>query len=1182
MAFFGMVEPDESAMIAHVWSPQAMAECRVPDKPFRFPTKTAGLWADPIRNREPVIVNDYSSVLDKRGLPNGHVPITRFLGVPIIENGKVIAVAGTANRMADYGDRHIVRLRLITSTITDFLSVRRKAQALRESEETHRALVEGLPDVVMRFDREGRHLFVSDNVRKTVNMDAKQFIGKTHGELGFPEAQCRFWEDSIRRVFDTGASLETEFTLNGDKLLPTVHNWRLVPERDARGAVSSVLSISRDITAHRQAEQEYRTLFREMMDGFAVHEIICDAAGTPVDYRFLAVNPAFERITGLTAEAVVGKTVLEVMPSTERYWIETYGKVAFSGEPVIFENYSAELGRHFQIAAFRPAPSQFACIFEDITVRKQAEEALRESEEKFRLLHEAAGVGIGYYTPDGIVVSYNCIAARYMGGAPEEFTGKSIHELFPPDQANQFFSRIKIAAESSHWQRYEDCVELPTGDMWFQSIFTRVINSKDQIVGVQIISIEITEAKRAEQEIRRNSERLKAMVEISQHRSETRQMFLDHALDKAIALTGSQLGYIYFYNEERQEFELNSWSKSVMRECLVANPQTSYQLEKTGIWGEAVRQRKPLILNEFWADNPLKKGYPEGHVSLTRFLTIPVFYRKRIVAVVGVANKPSDYNEIDTLELTLLMDSVWKTVESLKKEEALKESEERFRLTYSTSPDAININRLEDGLYVDVNEGFTRLTGFTREDVIGRTSSEINIWRNLEDRKKLVQGLKQRGYYENLEAQFTKKDGGFTTALMSARVISLDGAPHILSITRDISDRIRTEKEKEKLQDQLQQAHKMEAVGTLAGGIAHDFNNLLQAINGYTQLLLMDKSEKDPEHHSLKAIQDAGFRAADLVRQLLLFSRKAGTEKRPIELPNEVERAKKMLERTIPKMIEIQVYFGTRLWTINADPVQIEQMLLNLGTNAADAMPEGGKLLFEIENTALDNEYTQRHLGAQPGHYVLLSVSDTGHGMDKETLEKIFDPFFTTKEFGKGTGLGLASVYGIVKGHGGYITCYSEIGQGTTFKIYFPAIVQPKVEESREAEVKPIPRGTEAILLVDDEDAIRGFAQQALLKFGYSVLTASTGEEALKVYSTKLKEIDLVIMDLGMPGMGGHKCLQEIFSMKPSAKVIIASGYSINGQARKTMESGAKGFVGKPYELADLLNKIREVLDSHS
>ena len=253
------------------------------------------------------------------------------------------------------------------------------------------------------------------------------------------------------------------------------------------------------------------------------------------------------------------------------------------------------------------------------------------------------------------------------------------------------------------------------------------------------------------------------------------------------------------------------------------------------------------------------------------------------------------------------------------------------------------------------------------------------------------------------------------------------------------------------------------------------------------------------------AIQNSASRASDLVRSLLLFSRKAETESKPMELNIEVERARTILERTIPKMVEIDVYPGRRLWTIMADPVQIEQIILNLGSNAADAMPDGGKLTIETANITLEKDYAKQHANSQPGRYVLLTISDTGHGIDKETQKKIFEPFFTTKEFGKGTGLGLASVYGIVKSHDGYITFYSEVGQGTTFKIYLPAMEQ-SVEEKEKDIVPETPKGgDETILLVDDEVAIRGFAQQALMKFGYKVTTASTGEEALDLYQEKVQ-----------------------------------------------------------------------------
>lgn len=371
----------------------------------------------------------------------------------------------------------------------------------------------------------------------------------------------------------------------------------------------------------------------------------------------------------------------------------------------------------------------------------------------------------------------------------------------------------------------------------------------------------------------------------------------------------------------------------------------------------------------------------------------------------------------------------------------------------------------------------------------------------------------------------------------------------------------------------------MEAIGILAGGVAHDFNNILQVINGYTQLMMLEKSETDPDHAKLGEIEKAVEHAAQLVRQLLTFSRKAESKTSALDLNREIISVRKILERTLPKMIDIDLHLGRELAPVTADPVQIEQALLNLATNAADAMPDGGTLVIETENVTLSDDYLDTHVGARAGEYVLLSVSDTGQGMDKDIVEHIFEPFFTTKEFGKGTGLGLASVYGIVKSHGGYISCYSEVGQGTTFKLYLPAAQRQKVPEEKTVEEDLPGGGDETILLVDDEEPIRTFASAALRRFGYRVVTGASGEEALEVITRTGEKIALIILDLGMPGMGGQKCLQEIRKNNPSAKVLIASGYTMNGQVKKTMEAGAAGYIGKPYRINVLLRKVREILD---
>jgi len=504
---------------------------------------------------------------------------------------------------------------------------------------------------------------------------------------------------------------------------------------------------------------------------------------------------------------------------------------------------------------------------------------------------------------------------------------------------------------------------------------------------------------------------------------------------------------------------------------------------------------------------------------------------------------------------------------------SLKQSEERFRTAFHTNPDALAISGLTDGRYVDVNDGFTKMFGYERTDVIGHTAQELKIWESSAQRRELVKALLEKKIVNNLEVNLLTKDGVAKKVIISASVFDYQGTAHILSMTKDVT----TIKETER---QLQQAQKMEAVGILAGGIAHDFNNILQMISGYTQLLLLEKSETDPDQAKLAEIDKAVGHAAQLVRQLLAFSRKAESYIVVLDLNKEIISVRKIFERTLPKMIDINLHLGRDLAPVKADPVQIEQILLNLGTNAADAMPDGGILLIETENITLAGDFLDRHIGIRSGDYVLLSISDTGEGMEKSVVDHIFEPFFTTKKFGKGTGLGLASVYGIVKSYDGFISCYSEVGQGTIFKIYLPAAASETLPEAKKVAADLPARGTEVVLLVDDEESIRTFAAEVLQRYGYRVLTTASGEEALEVIMRKGAEIALVILDLGMPGMGGHKCLQEIKKDDPAMKVLIASGYAMSGPVQKSLEAGAAGYIGKPYQISKLLQKVREILDA--
>jgi PAS domain S-box-containing protein len=514
-------------------------------------------------------------------------------------------------------------------------------------------------------------------------------------------------------------------------------------------------------------------------------------------------------------------------------------------------------------------------------------------------------------------------------------------------------------------------------------------------------------------------------------------------------------------------------------------------------------------------------------------------------------------------------------------ERALRHSEKRYRSVIENIQDVFYRSDDQGRLMMGSPSGAKMFGYDSMDDMIGLPLE--HFWPNPQERQALLEGVKRDGSVKDFEAVLKRKDGStFNAAFTTHFYYGEDGRVQgTEGIIRDLTNQKVAEKERQSLESQLVQAQKMEAVGTLAGGIAHDFNNSLQGILGYTQILLLNLQEDKEAVSVLNKIKTVTRRAGELTEQLLAYSRKVESKLRPVDLNQEVRQIENLLSRTIPKMIDIELHLSKDINIIKADATQLEQVITNIGINARDAMPEGGKLTIETENVVLDEWYCKRHVGAVPGNYVMLSISDNGVGMDKEILEHIFEPFYTTKEMDRGTGLGLAMVYGIVKSHGGYIMCYSEPGEGTIFRIYFPALeMEPEPVRYRPEPVqKELVGGNETILVVDDEDAIREFAEKLLNKFGYTVITADNGEKALEIYQEKKASVSLVILDLIMPGMGGEKCLEAILQIDPSQRVIIASGYSVNGLVRETLERGAKGYIKKPYELEPFLNEVRNVLD---
>jgi PAS domain S-box-containing protein len=635
--------------------------------------------------------------------------------------------------------------------------------------------------------------------------------------------------------------------------------------------------------AWRESEKSYRMLFREMISGFARNEIICDSEGRPINSRYLDINPAFERIVGLKAEDVVGKTILEVFPSLEPYWMETFGRVALTGEPEHFEAIAAETGIWFEVMAFRPTPNQYACTFTDITERKRAEEALRESEEKYRLLVENQTDLLVKVDPEGRFQFVSPSYCKMFGKTEQELLGKAFIPLVHPDDR------------------------------------------------------EITE---------------------------------------------KEMGNLYH------------------------PPHTAY-----------------------------------------------------------------------------------------------------------------------------------------------------------------------------IEQRAMTKNGWTWLAWLDTAVLDEKGAvTEIIGLGRDITDLKRAEEEKNKLETQLQQSQKMESIGTLAGGIAHDFNNILGIILGNAELAMDDVPEWNPGRKNLDEVKKACMRAKDVVRQILSFSRKSEIEQKSINIASVVVESLKLSRASIPTSIEIRQNIENDVDDILGDPTQIHQVIINLCTNAAHAMEnDGGILDVTLENTEIDEDAASQYSELNPGPHVHLRVNDTGNGINPEIVDRVFDPYFTTKDVGKGTGMGLAVVHGIVKSHHGSISVESEPGKGTTFKILFPSVEKKAGDEPKEAQ--ELPTGNERILFVDDEESMVNLNQQRLERLGYRVIGKTDPSEALEFFSTNPDQIDLIISDMTMPHMTGDKLAQEILDIRPDMPIILCTGYSEKMSEDRAQEIGIRKYVEKPIEKETLARSVREVLD---
>ena len=813
----------------------------------------------------------------------------------------------------------------------------------------------------------------------------------------------------------------------------------------------------------------------------------------------------------------------------------------------------------------------------DITNRKKAEEALRLSEEKISKAFRASPDWITINTlKEDRYIDANNSFLRMSGFSREEVVGRTSKELnlwVNPDDRHKIFQLLQQNGSISN---FETQFRLKSG-----SLLTMVWSAEIIELGGEqcLISVsrDVTEQRKNEEEVHRNSEFqniVNQLLRLSLAESSLERI-LEKALDLILTVTWlipESKGAILLVEEEPEILQMK-----VQRGLPAILGKLCDQVPfGKCICGRAAQKGEIEFSNRI--DDRHEICYegiePHGHYC------IPILLGKKVLGVLNVYLEEGHLRDEKEEEfLTVIAQTLAGIIIRKQTEEALKEREERFHTLFNQAADCILIMDPAgpDGpVIVEANQASYTMHGYDEGELIGKPISYLDA---PESKKEIMEraAFIMSGKHLTGEAEHVRKDGSIFPVEISARLIQINGKPYIQAIDRDITERRKAQEEKKKLELQLLQSQKMEAIGTLAGGVAHDFNNLLTSIIGFSNLLQLDMEEDDPCRLHVEQILNASEKAARLTQSLLAFSRKQVMELKLQPLNSIIRGMEKILRRLLTEDIEFQVIPVDPDITIMADLTQIDQVLMNLASNARDAMPTGGNLVIEVKAIRIDQEFIQKQAFGRLGDFALISVRDTGCGMDESVKEKIFDPFFTTKEVGKGTGLGLSIVYGIIKQHDGFIQVESLLNQGTVIHIYLPAVKVSAVQsESISFDIKG---GTETVLVAEDNQEVRDLIKQILNRKGYTVIEAGDGEQAVRRFLERQKDIDLLLLDVVMPQKNGQEVYQEISRLKPEIKVLFVSGYTGDVVLAKGVHHDRVDFIPKPIKAQELLLMVRDILD---
>jgi len=1078
------------------------------------------------------------------------------------KDGSIIDVE-IASHTLDFTGR---RARIVLAV--DITERARAEKALQESQQWLAAVYDSSRDGIIVEESE-RVVYVNQSYAHLFGYKIDELIGQPAWLVSEQEPSQRMLEYSRRRV--RGEEAPSLYEFRGTRKDGTTVDLEASVSTAKIGGKTYIIAAARDITERKRAQEKIAQL-AEIVASSHDGMLRASADGIIVNW-----NKGTERIFGYSAEEIVGSPLSLLVPDDRKDEFSEIFERLKKGESI--DHYETKRLRKdgtlidvsLTLSPVTDSSGELtamSAIIRDITERKRAESEILLQKARFQQLFENAPLGILRVDQNDLVVDANKEFEAIFQFSLNEIRGRNINEMVVPKAHREEGTALSSRALQGEIIDQETVRQRKDGTLIPVHIYGLPIVVNQEPVGVFAIYVDLSERKLAEEEVARKTHELSEFVE--------------HAT-VGIHWVGPD-GIIQLVN--RAELELLGYT----REEVIGHHIAEFHADQPVIQdildrlsrGEAIQEyaarlrRKDGLIKDVLIDSSVLRE--DGKLVHTRCFTRDITERKRMEQEREVIFEIIQ-GAISTSDLGDLFKLIHKSISSLLY------AENCFVALHDPKTDLMHFEFWVDKLDpcpppLPMGVGFG--------SYVLRTGQSLLLDRELTERMYQSGEVEKSGsasaswlgvplrtptrtigvlvvqHYEE-EKAYGQRDLEFLTSVGSQIALAIE--------------RRRAETNLRETEDQLRQSQKMEGIGTLAGGIAHDFNNLMTAVTGYSELALRSLEADNPVRSKIEEIKKAGERAAALTSQLLAFSRKQILQPRVLDLNTVVTGMGRMLPRIIGEDIDLRIELGGSLGQIKADPGQIEQILMNLAVNARDAMAEGGRLTIKTENVQMDGKFAKRRSVVEPGRYVMLSVSDNGCGMDAETRTHIFEPFFTTKEVGKGTGLGLSTVYGIVKQSGGGVWVYSEVGRGTTFKIYLPRVDEVVETEKSFDKVRPVLRGHETVLLAEDEDMVRDLCKEILEAYGYAVIVASNGKEGLRVCQEFQGRIDLLITDVIMPQMSGRELAEGVTALRPDTRVLYMSGFTDDAVVRHGVLDDGVFFIQKPFSPDALVLKAREVLD---